>query len=285
MKLSDMLNIVATGVNSPEPIKLSTLVHVEDSSVPVQIDHDMFVRYIDVQVNIEDRDVGGVVRDIDKVLDQMKQEKLIPERIHVEIKGEFSSMVDSFKTLTLGLCLASMFVYLLLVGLFRTFKGPFIIMFTVPMGLIGVLTVLNVTRTTLNVESGMGVIFLVGIAVSNGVLLVDFANQRRKAGLPVHRAITDAAITRFRPIIMTFLATFLDLMPMALGSSLDDSTVPLARTVVGGMLTSTILTLFVVPVVYSLILRDGVERDMDAEVEEEVQRSLEAEKKLAVQGG
>src|SRR6202030_3956012 len=118
---------------------------------------------------------------------------------------------ESFSNLAIGLAMASVLVYLLLVALFRSWVGPFIIMFTVPLGLIGVLTMLFVTRTTLNVQSEMGVIFLIGIAVNNGVLLVDFANKQRKHGAPVYKAITAAAAIRFRPILMTFLATFLDL--------------------------------------------------------------------------
>ena len=152
-----------------------------------------------------------------------------------------------------------MLVYLLQVALFRSWVGPFIIMLTVPLGLIGVLTMLFVTRTTLNVQSAMGVIFLVGIAVNNGVLLVDFANKQRKLGAPIHKAITTAAAIRFRPILMTFLATFLDLIPMAFpglfGTRGGESNIPLARAVVGGLLTSTCLTLFVVPIMFTLLMQ------------------------------
>src|SRR5437763_2974987 len=149
--------------------------------------------------------------------------------------------------------------------------GPFIIMFTVPLGLIGVLAMLFVTRTTLNVQSEMGVIFLVGIVVSNGVLLVDFANKQRKLGATVHQAITTAAAIRFRPILMTFLATFLDLVPMAIGMGKgSEANVPLARAVVGGLLTSTALTLIVLPILYTLLIRERStpEADVDAELVE-----------------
>src|SRR5205807_1811716 len=156
----------------------------------------------------------------------------------------------------------------LLVALFRSFVGPFIIMFTVPLGLIGVPTMLFVTRTTLNVQSEMGVIFLVGIVVSNGVLLVDFANKQRKQGASIHQAITTAAAIRFRPILMTFLATFLDLIPMAIGLGKgSEANVPLARAVVGGLLTSTFLTLIVVPIMYTLLNRDTEETPVDIDAE------------------
>ncbi len=162
-------------------------------------------------------------------------------------------------------------MYLLQVALFRSWVGPFIIMLTVPLGLIGVLAMLFVTRTTLNVQSAMGVIFLVGIAVNNGVLLVEFANKQRKLGAPVSKAITTAAAIRFRPILMTFLATFLDLIPMAFpslfGTRGGESNIPLARAVVGGLLTSTCLTLFVVPIMYTLLMRDPLPPELDLEAE------------------
>src|SRR6516225_8536737 len=174
-----------------------------------------------------------------------------------ELKGEYARMNESFGDLGKGLVLASILVYLLMVPLFRSYMGPFIIMFTVPLGLIGVLTILFVTRTTLNVQSAMGVIFLVGIVVSNGVLLVDFANKQRLLGASFHDAITTAAAIRFRPIMMTFLATFLDLLPMAIGFGKgSEANVPLARAVVGGLLTSTALTLIVVPILFTLFMRD-----------------------------
>src|SRR5262249_38855188 len=134
--------------------------------------------------------------------------------------------------------------------------------------LIGVLGMLFLTKTTLNVQSQMGVIFLVGIAVNNGVLLVDFANQQRKQGASIYQAITSAASIRFRPIVMTFLATFLDLIPMAIGLGRgSEANVPLARAVVGGLLTSTCLTLLVVPIMYTLLLRDPLPPELDLEAE------------------
>jgi multidrug efflux pump subunit AcrB len=188
--------------------------------------------------------------------------------MRVNLRGEYSRMNESFGTLGFGLFMASVLVYLLLVVLFRSFVGPFIIMFTVPLGLIGVLTMLWVTGTTLNVQSSMGIIFLVGIVVSNGVLLVDFANRQRKEGAGVREAIAAAAAIRFRPIMMTFLATFLDLLPMAVGLGKgSEANVPLARAVVGGLLTSTFLTLVVVPILYTLLIRDRTGPAVDIEAE------------------
>jgi multidrug efflux pump subunit AcrB len=195
-----------------------------------------------------------------------------PNTTRVQLKGEYSRMNASTVDLAWGLAGAALLVYLLQVALFRSWAGPFVIMFTVPLGLIGVLAMLFVTRTTLNVQSQMGVIFLVGIAVNNGVLLVDFANKLRRAGQPVAQAIQGAAAIRFRPIVMTFLATFLDLIPMAVGLERgSEATIPLARAVVGGLLTSTVLTLFVVPIMYTFLIKDPLppEADLDAELSDE----------------
>jgi multidrug efflux pump subunit AcrB len=271
MRLEDVLNIVATGPNAKEPVKLSSLVTIVDGSTAVEINRDQFSRLYNVQVNVENRDIGSVVRDVQAEVAALEATKL-PPGIRIQITGEYTNMVASFKSIGLGLGLAVLFVYALLVGLFRSFRGPFILMLTVPLGLIGVLTTLHLTQTTLNVQSGMGVIFLVGIAVSNGVLLIDYANHRRRQGHSVRESIEIAAATRFRPILMTFLATFLDLIPIAIGSSLADSTVPLARAVVGGMVTSTALTLFVVPCLYTLLISDAPVEDLDKLVDDEMAR-------------
>jgi multidrug efflux pump subunit AcrB len=195
----------------------------------------------------------------------------VPGGMHLHLKGEYEQMNRSFGDLAKGLGLAALLVYLLQVALFRSWVGPFIIMLTVPLGLIGVLAMLFVTRTTLNVQSAMGVIFLVGIAVNNGVLLVEFANKQRKLGADVKKAITTAAAIRFRPILMTFLATFLDLIPMAFpglfGTRGGESNIPLARAVVGGLLTSTCLTLFVVPIMYTMLMHDPLPPEVDLEAE------------------
>jgi multidrug efflux pump subunit AcrB len=269
-KLEDILNIVATGAHQQYPVYLRDLVTPVRRSDAVEINHVALYRTFDVLVNTENRDLAGVAKDIQARLRDLPNPD--PERIHWQLRGEYQRMTNSFKNLIWGLILASVLVYLLQVALFRSWLGPFIIMFTVPLGLIGVLTMLFLTRTTLNVQSEMGVIFLVGIAVNNGVLLLEFANRQRRLGASIYQAITTAAAIRFRPIIMTFLATFLDLVPMAIGIGKgSEANVPLARAVVGGLLTSTCLTLFVVPIMYTLLLREGgpTEADIEAELADE----------------
>jgi multidrug efflux pump subunit AcrB len=257
LRLEDVLNIVATGPSQPRPVKLSSLVHVRRRSTPVEVHHVDLARVYDVLVNTEGRDIGSLADDVQDRLRDLE----LPSGMRIALKGEYSRMRQSFGSLGFGLILASVLVYLLLVALFRSWAGPFIIMFTVPLGLIGVLALLFFTRTTLNVQSSMGVIFLVGIVVSNGVLLVDFANKQRQQGARVEAAIATAAVTRLRPILMTFLATFFDLLPMAIGFGRgSEANVPLARAVVGGLVTSTALTLFVVPILYTLLIRGDLAR-------------------------
>jgi multidrug efflux pump subunit AcrB len=141
-------------------------------------------------------------------------------------------------------------------------------MVTVPLGMIGVLWMLYLTKTTLNIQSFMGVIFLVGISVNNGVLLVDFANRQRSNQLSAVDAICLASKTRFKPILMTFLATLLALAPLALGNEKgNEANVPLARTVVGGLCSSTLLTLFFVPILYTILMQKFQPMDLDAEHE------------------
>jgi multidrug efflux pump subunit AcrB len=262
-------NVFATGTYQGEPVTLSTLVHIEPKTDAVEVNHVSLYRTFNVLVNTENRDVNGVAGDLEKRLKTIQ----VPSKMNVELRGEYARMNDSFRRLVFGLALAAVLVYLLQVALFRSWVGPFIIMFTVPLGLIGVLSMLWVTRTTLNVQSEMGVIFLVGIAVNNGVLLVEFANKQRRLGATVYEAITTAAGIRFRPIIMTFLATFLDLLPMAIGIGRgSEATIPLARAVVGGLLTSTCLTLIVVPILYTLLIKEEdigkAEAALEAELED-----------------
>jgi multidrug efflux pump subunit AcrB len=301
MNLEKLLNINATGTNQPGGVTLGQLVKIHRRNDAVEINHVGLYRTSDVLINTEDRDIGSVARGIGKELEKLRPE--IDEQIadtqrqldalknsrkgtsedqmaklqedlnglkslRWELKGEYARMNESFADLGKGLILAGILVYLLMVPLFRSYLGPFIIMFTVPLGLIGVLTILFVTGTTLNVQSEMGVIFLVGIVVSNGVLLVDFANKQRKLGAGVPEAITTAAAIRFRPIMMTFLATFLDLIPMAIGFGKgSEANVPLARAVVGGLLSSTVLTLFVVPILFTLFIRERGKSEIDIDAE------------------
>lgn len=235
-------------------VKLGTLVQFRRlNDGPAEMTHDNLANVISVMVNTEGRDIGSVVSEIRRRIKDLS----LPRGMVMQMRGEYERMYESFGNLGFGLALASILVYLLMVAQLRSYLSPFIIMFAVPLGLIGVLVTLFLTRTTLNVQSCMGVSFMVGIVVANSTLLVAFANRQREMGIPVYQAITTAAAIRLRPILMTFLATFLDLLPMAIGLGKgSEANAPLARAVVGGLLASTCLTLFVVPILYTLLIRD-----------------------------
>jgi multidrug efflux pump subunit AcrB len=176
----------------------------------------------------------------------------------IAISGEYSRMQDTFLNLGVGMLLASLLIYFLMVALFRAWLTPLVIMSAVPIGLIGVILMLFFTGTAINVQSLLGVIFMVGIVVSNTVLLVDFAQHlRRHEGLSPTQAIVKAASVRVRPVVMTALAAFFALLPMALGLARgSEANTPLGRAVIGGLVAGLVTTLFVVPALYSLVVRD-----------------------------
>jgi CzcA family heavy metal efflux pump len=251
--LQEVSNIALHAPRTGEVVTLGTVVNFRrQDSAPAEVTHDNLADVVSVMVNTEGRDIGGVVSDIQKRIADVE----IPRGMVIRMGGEYQRMNESFGNMGFGLALASVLVYLLMVALFRSYMTPLIIMFAIPLGLIGVVAALFLTGSTLNVQSLMGVIFMVGIVVANSTLLVDFANKQVELGAPVHKAIITAAITRFRPILMTFLATFLALLPMAIGLGKgSEANVPLGRAVVGGLLTSTALNLFVVPILYTLLHR------------------------------
>ena len=191
------------------------------------------------------------------------------------LSGEYSRMQDTFVNLGFGLILASLLIYFLMVALFKSWLTPLVILSAVPVGLVGVITILFLTGTALNVQSLLGVIFMVGIVVSNTVLLTDFAqNLRRDEGLSPTEAIVRAASVRVRPVVMTALAAFFALLPMALGLARgSEANTPLGRAVIGGLLAGLVTTLFVVPALYSLVVRD---RKKSPEDEPEEQSSAPA---------
>ena len=170
-------------------------------------------------------------------------------------------MRAAFKGFSGTLPLAMVLIYLVMVGLFRSYLDPFIIMFAVPLGFIGVIWTLLLTNTSVNVESLIGTLMMIGIVVSNSVLLVDFANRRLREGMPLEEAVVEAGRLRIRPILMTSLATILGLAPMALGIGEGSETnMPLARAVIGGLTVSTFMTLLFVPVLHSIARRRSAAR-------------------------
>ena len=177
----------------------------------------------------------------------------LPKGVRVTLRGEVASMRESFAEMGFNLALAVLLVYLVMAAQFSSWLDPLIMIVAAPLGLVGVIDMLWLTGTSLNIQSLMGVLLMIGISVSNSVLLIEFANQLRGQGKSTSDAVVEAARTRLRPILMTTIATILGLLPMALHLRPgDEMNVPLARAVIGGLAGSTLLTLFVVPVLYVL---------------------------------
>ena len=232
-------------------------------------------------MGVHGRDLGHVADDVHVVVDRFgrpegtdvwtaydpasKDHALLPGSSMV-LTGEYSRMQDTFRNLGIGLILALLLVYFLMVGLFKSYITPLVVLFAVPIGLIGVVLMLFVTGTAINVQSLLGVIFMVGIVVSNTVLLTDFAQHIRvRDELDPTAAIKLAASVRVRPVVMTALAAFFALLPMALGLARgSEANTPLGRAVIGGLLAGLLTTLFVVPAVYSLVIRDEIIDPLDA---------------------
>ena len=216
------------------------------------ITHYTVQRVLDVEGNVEGRDLGSVAREIKKAIRNLGK---LPPGTKITLRGQDEVMTQSFKSLGLGLILAILLVYFLMVVLFQSWIDPFIIMMAVPGALVGILWMLALTGTTINVESLMGSIMAVGIATSNSILLVSFANdQRVEQGVTPVEAALAAGKTRLRPVLMTALAMIIGMSPMALAlGEAGEQNAPLGRAVIGGLLVATVVTLFVVPVIYSLL--------------------------------
>ncbi len=247
-------NITITGIHSDGKTHATLLKNVSKTSVtsaPIEINHLDLQRVTDVFANVEGRDIGSVSDDIEQRLQTLR--KNLPEGYNVVIRGEIQSMNESFSNLGLGLALAILLVYLVIVPLLRSFKLPLIIISVIPLGLIGVTGMLLLTNTYLNIQSMMGIIMMVGITVAYSNLLVDKMNNLHKEGMPLMQAIREGVANRFRPIIMTAVVAVLALLPMAIGYETGgEANVPLARAIIGGVLAATVLSLYVVPVLFYL---------------------------------
>ncbi len=207
---------------------------------------------MDVYVAPTGEDIGTPRREIEKIIGNTS----LPANTRINVRGLVVTMEDSFKSFGLGLFLAVLLVYLILVAQFSSFVDPFLIVLAVPTGLIGVMLTLALTGTTLNIQSLMGIVMLQGMVVSNSILIVDFANVLRSQGHNLREAVIDACRIRLRPILMTSLATVVGLLPMAFKLETgSEAYAPLARVIIGGLLTSIVLTIFVVPAAYLLMYR------------------------------
>ena len=248
--LSDLERIILT-TPSGGTVLLKNVASLKLNSGPVKIDRKYFQRVVHITANPVDRDLGSIAEELGAKFNGLR----LPEGFTIRLAGQIQQQQEAFQNLIfLALPLALILVYMVMAAQFKSLVDPFIIMFSIPMGFPGVIVMLFLTGTTLSITSFMGIIMLLGIVVSNGVLLVDYTNVLRRRGIELHEAVVKAARTRLRPILMTSLATVFGLLPMALGLGTGGETnAPLARAVIGGLLVSTTLTLFLVPTLYTML--------------------------------
>jgi multidrug efflux pump subunit AcrB len=248
-------------VPQPQYETLANVSRVIPDSVPAEISHYTVQRVIDINANLQNRDLGSVVAGIQKKIAGIGK---LPAGMRITIHGQYEVMNSSFRSLLMGLILAIVLVYLLIVVLFQSWMDPFIIMIAVPGALIGIMWMLAVTGSTINVESLMGSIMAVGIATSNSILMVSYANDARvERNISPLEAAMEAGMTRLRPVLMTALAMIIGMIPMALAlGEGGEQNAPLGRAVIGGLLVATVVTLFVVPVVYTLLRKDFPTRQL-----------------------
>ncbi|MFO0803386.1 MAG: efflux RND transporter permease subunit [Gemmataceae bacterium] len=270
-----LLDIPITGAGQKKPIPLRNLATLKRDTVPAEVNHTNLQATMDLTMGVHGRDLGHVAADVAKAVAKHGVERedggwtpfepdgsgKAMEGARITLAGEYRKMQDTFRFQAMGMAGAILLIYFLIVALFRSYITPLVVLSAVPVGLVGVVLVLFGTGTALNVQSLLGVIFMVGIVVSNTVLLIDFAENVRKTDrIDPTEAIRRAAAIRVRPVVMTALATFFALIPMSLGLARgSEANVPLGRAVLGGLVAGLLTTLFVVPCVYSLIVPNRFE--------------------------
>ncbi len=248
--LSELQAIPVRGPGQSRSTRLDAVSRVTHIHAPTEVDHYQLRRVIDVFVAPSGEDLGRLTVAIEKILARTK----LPDGVRVDLRGMVQGMRASFRSFGLGLILAVLLVYLILVAQFKSFLDPLLILLAVPTGLMGVLVLLSASGTTLNVMSLMGVVMVVGIVVSNSILIVEFIGRLRKDGRPVREAITLGSRLRLRPVLITSLATLIGLLPMAakFGTG-SEAYAPLALAIMGGLTMSVLLTIFLVPAAYLLL--------------------------------
>jgi multidrug efflux pump subunit AcrB len=254
--LDDIRNLPLSvaGPDGPLTMPLSNVATVRRVNIPAEIAHYNISRVNDVYVNVDGRDVGSVAADIERLL----ATKELPPGVATTLRGPVATMKAGARSLGIGIVVAMILVYLVMLAQFRSFVDPLIIMLAVPLGLTGVIAILFLTGTTLNIQSLMGTLMMIGVVVNNSILLVEFANQLRQRGHDTHSAALEAAQARLRPILMTSLTLIASMLPLSIHLAPGgEAMIPLARAMIGGMLVSTFLTLFLVPCVYTLVKRQA----------------------------
>jgi multidrug efflux pump subunit AcrB len=229
---------------------LNNLAKIDRNASPAITNHYNVQPVFDVFAGAHGRDLGGVARDIDKIVDKYRQQ--VPPGTQITMRGQVTSMRESFTGLGLGMIFAVLLVYLLMVVNFQSWLDPFIILTALPGAACGILWMLFLSSTTFSVPSLMGAIMTVGVATANSILMVTFANDQRAAGMTALEAASSAGATRLRPVLMTAFAMIIGMLPMSLGlGEGGEQNAPLGRAVIGGLIVATVTTLLIVPLIYS----------------------------------
>lgn len=249
MPLREILDLTITGAEG-EPVVLRNVVSIQPKTGPVRIERKDQERIVTISANISGRDMGSILSDIRDKL----REVAIPRNFSIVFSGDYEEQEKAFRELLLSLILAVLLVYMVMASLYESIRYPLVVMFSVPFAAIGVILMLFITGTTFNVQSYIGCIMLGGIVVNNAILLVDHINLlRRRDGMALREAIEEAGRRRLRPILMTAMTTILAMVPLAIGlGEGGEVQAPLARAVIGGLISSTLITLVIIPSVYLL---------------------------------
>ena len=266
--LQDLRNTPVVAPNLPRPELLGNLATIERRESPIIVNHYNVQPVFDVLANVQGRDLGGVADQINKVVDEAKSK--LPRGTFLSVRGQVESMNKSFAGIGAGILFAIVLVYFLMAVNFQSWTDPFVIIMALPGALCGIIWMLFVTGTTLNVPSLMGAIMAIGVATANSILVVTFANDERCGQHPkdAHDAALSAGFTRLRPVIMTALAMILGMLPFSFGlGEGGEQNAPLGRAVIGGLIVATFATLFFVPVVYSTLRKAEFACDEDEEFE------------------
>ncbi len=246
----DLISIPLRSSGAKNTTRIDAVTSVKRMIAPTEVDHYQLYRVVDVYISPKGEEVGKVAAAIQKIVHSTQ----LPPNVRVTLRGSVQAMNTSFSSFGMGLILAVVLVYLILVAQFRSFIDPLLILLAIPPGLMGVLMTLVFTGTTLNVMSLMGVVMMVGIVISNSILIVEFTHRLREDGMELNQAVAYAVRVRLRPILMTSLATLIGLIPMAmkLGTG-SEAYAPLARAIIGGLALSVLFTVFVVPAAFLLV--------------------------------
>ncbi|MGH6645769.1 efflux RND transporter permease subunit [Aquabacterium sp.] len=250
--LNDLATLPVTSANAPEPQVLANLATFKRGVGPAVVSHYNALPTLDIYGSVQDTDLGSVADELYRLVGEAKKD--LPKGSQVNVRGQVQTMTSSFNGLLLGLAGAIVLVYLLIVINFQSWLDPLIIISALPAALAGIVVMLFLTHTTINVPALTGAIMCMGVATANSILIVSFARERLDHGIPALRAALEAGFTRFRPVLMTALAMVVGMVPMALGfGEGGEQNAPLGRAVIGGLLFATVATLFFVPIVFSLV--------------------------------